>query len=293
MGLSRAFPRAISVLVLVSMLLMMATPVALADDDVPLPVPVVGPRLKPPPIPHTDVLLPATIYNMQPKPIQLSEASEVYKAQPYYEPGAGVMKTVTPYSKGITLYPVADACNNFNGAKWAVPPSDIWTDWYGGWAPFAVDDGYRKAKNTTFSMERVIGPGANYGKGYSAKIASNQPYAGGFGSPLIKVPAGATVTVTVKYLVWDYVQAADPKDKIMDWASMGVKPDAFGHEAVYVNGYVRGEWAVMENTVTAGHSGEIMVLLQGESVGAVNSNIYFDDVQIAVDGEYLADCVYE
>jgi hypothetical protein len=101
------------------------------------------------------------------------------------------------------------------------------------------------------------------------------------------------VTVTVKYLIWDYVQAADPANKIMDWASLGVKPDAESHGAVYVNGYVRGEWAVMETSLVAGPSGYIMVLLQGESAGAVNSNIYFDDVQIKVDDQYLGKCLYE
>lgn len=291
---SRAFARLLTVVAIVGVLVISFAPAAFAADDVvSRPVPVVGPRLKPPAIPHSSVLAPALIYNHQPKPVQIGEAAAVYKAQPYYQPGAGVMRTVTPISVGITLKPTANVCNDFNGKTWAAPPSDIWTDWYGGWAPFAVDDGFRQAKNTTFSLERVIGPGANYGKGYSVKIGSNQPYAGGFGSPIIKVAPGATVNVTVKYLIWDYVQAADPKDRIMDWASMGVKPDAAGEAATYVNGYVRGEWAVMTNSVVAGASGEIMVLLQGESVGAVNSNIYFDDVQIEVNGEYLSACVFE
>ena len=41
---------------------------------------------------------------------------------------------------------------------------------------------------------------------------------------------------------WDY-----------DWASLGVKPGA-GDTAVYVNGYVRGEWAEMTNTIELGRS---------------------------------------
>lgn len=288
----------IAALLIASILLVAVAPLAYAQDVVARPVPVIGPRLKPPAIPHTDVIKPSVIYNLQPKPVQLAEAKTVYAAQPYYEVGAGVIKTVTPWSKGITLYPTPTACVNFNSKEWSALYSapvvtDMWTDWYGGWAPFAVNDGYRQAKNTTFSMERTIGPGTLKDGGYSAKIASTEPYAGGFGSPMITVPAGAKVTVTVKYLVWDYVQAADPKDKIMDWASMGVKPDAASEPAVYVNGFVRGEWAVMTNSVVAGPSGQIMVMLQGESLGGVNSNIYFDDVQIEVDGAYLGSCVYE
>lgn len=294
MTASRVLVRMLTVVAIVSMLFVSLAPVAFADDGaVARPIPVVGPRLKPPAIPHTSVLTPALIYNYQPKPVQISEAAAVYTAQPYYQKGAGVLATTTSLANGITLYTAKNVCNDFNGASWGAPPSDVWTNWYGGWAPFAVDDGYRQAKNTTFSMERVVGPGKNYGKGYSVKIASNQPYAGGFGSPMIKVEPGATVNVTVKYLIWDYVQAVDPKGKIMDWASMGLKPDAAGDAATYVNGYVRGEWAVLTHSVVAGHSGYIMVLLQGESVGAVNSNIYFDDVQIEVNGEYLTACVVE
>lgn len=292
------FFRFISALLIASMLFIAVSPVAFAADVVARPIPVVGPRLTPPAIPHTSVLNPAVIYNTQPKPVQLAEATQVYNQQPYYETGAGVMKTVTPWSKGITLYPTPTACNNFNSKDWAAKDNtpvktDMWTDWYAGWAPFAVDDGFRQAKNTTFSMERAVGPGTLKDGGYSAKIASNQPYAGGFGSPLISVPVGSNVTVTVKYLVWDYVQAKDAGTKIMDWASMGVKPDAVSDEAVYVNGFVRGEWAVMTNSFVAGPSGKIMVMLQGESAGAVNSNIFFDDVQIEVDGSYLGSCIYE
>lgn len=288
----------VSALLIASFLLIAVAPMAFAEDATSRPIPITGPRLTPPAIPHTSVILPATIYNRQPKPVQLAEATTTYDAQPYYEPGAGVMKTVTPWSKGITLYPTATACNNFNSKDWAAkdnnpPKADVWSDWYGGWGPFAVNDGFFQAKNTTFSMERTIGPGTLKDGGYAIKIASTEPYAGGFASPMIKVPAGANVTVTVKYLIWDYVQADKAGSKIMDWASMGVKADAASADAVYVNGYVRGEWAVMESSVVAGPSGHIMVMLQGESEGNVNSNIYFDDVQIKVDDAYLGACIYE
>jgi hypothetical protein len=49
----------------------------------------------------------------------------------------------------------------------------------------------------------------------------------------------------------------------------------------------------MTVTGTAGESGEIMILLQGQSTGSVNANVYFDDVQIKVGDGYLKDCVYE
>ena len=83
---------------------------------------------------------------------------------------------------------------------------------------------------------------------------------------------------------WDY-----------DWASMGVKPGAASDMAVYVNGYVRGEWAEMTNTIDLGDAQDVMVLLQAHSPGAFNSNIYFDNVEIAFidaqgNGKYLKDC---
>jgi hypothetical protein len=284
------------VLLLVSLLLIPAQ-AALADGHLP-PLPVIGPRLSPPAIPHSSVLNPALVYNA-PKPPQVAEANQVYNEQPYYQPGAGVLSTVTEYANGISLYPVDNVCNSFDvGGNWAASAdqkkSDIWTDWYAGWAPFAIDHGLYQAKNTVFSVERTIGPGVKSGSGhYSAKIASNQPFAGGFGSPKIKAAPGSDVTVTVKYLLWDYVQAEDSAGHILDWASLGFKPDAAIPGATYVNGYIHGQWAEMTVTGTAGPSGEVMVLLQGQSTGSVNANVYFDDVQIKIGDEYLQDCLYE
>ena len=80
-----------------------------------------------------------------------------------------------------------------------------------------------------------------------------------------------------------------------DWASLGVKAGAASDTATYVNGYIRGEWAEMTNTIDLGDAQDIMVLIQGQSPGALNSNIYFDDIAIAFidaagNGKYLKDC---
>lgn len=283
--------RFLSILMLVTLLLMPAT-VAVADGHLP-PIPQIGPRLNPPAIPHTDVLNTDTIYNnlLNPPPVESREADAADGGRSQEKPGRGIRQTVTSHSVGLTLFPSGNVCNDFNNEPhWAVPPSDIYTDWYAGWGPFAVDEGLYQAKNTVFAMERVVGPGKNYGDNqFSAKISSNQPYAGGFGSPMITVTPGAEVTVRVKYLIWDH----DHRGLDYDWASLGVKPDATGTEAIYVNGYVRGKWAEMNHTITAGTTGKIMVLLQGSSPMATNSNIYFDDVQITVDGKFLRNCRYE
>lgn len=197
---------------------------------------------------------------------------------------------------GAQVYTLVDhACVDFNaGDEWAsrrvAQPSDIWTDWFAGWAPFAVDEGYYQAQNVTFSLERVVGPGSNYGPNeHSAKIASSQPYAAGLGSPLLHVRPGATVIVSANYLIFDH--DSDGGDD--DWASLGIKPDAWADGASYVNGLTRGRWDLMTHSVVAGRSGQIMVLLQAHSPAALNSNIYFDNVRIWVDGLALEDCRYE
>jgi hypothetical protein len=278
----------------------------------PPPVAITGPRLAPPAIPHSSVLDPYVIYNnlLVPPglPTESVEANAADGGRTQEKPGRGIRQTSTGVGFGLLLYSSPNVCNNFNPqGEWAAynVKSDIWTDWYAGWAPFAINNGLYQAKNLTFSMERSVGPGNKWGDNeHSAKIASNQPYAGGFGSPIIPVPAGyewGKVMVTVNYLIWDhdtYGKEGGPDGLDYDWASMGVKPGAAGPMAVYVNGYVRGEWATLTNTIDLGGAKDIMVLLQGQSPGAFNSNIYFDNVSIAfIDengtGKYLADCRYD
>ncbi len=283
---------------------------------VPPPVAIKGPRLSPPVISHSSVIDPYTVYNnlLVPPglPAQSIEANAADNGRRQEKPGRGIRQTATGVGFGLLLYDSPNVCNDFNPfGSWAASDggTDIWTDWFAGWAPFAVDNGYYQAKNVQFSMERSVGPGNKYndnkskdGKEEAAvKIGSNQPYAGGFGSPIIPVPAGfegGKVMVSVKYLIWDHdtygtFGSADGLD--YDWASMGIKPGAAGDQAVYVNGYVRGEWAELTHTIDLGHASDIMVLLQGHSPGSFNSNIYFDDVKIAFidaqgNGKYLRDC---
>jgi len=285
----------------------------------PPPVPIKGPRLSPPVYGKGGVLDPYVIYNnlLVPPglPVQSIEANVADGGRTQEKPGRGIRQTATGTGFGLLLYDSPNVCNDFNPhASWAAQQaiSDVWTDWYAGWAPYAIDNGLYQAKNVSFSMERSVGPGNRYndliskdGKTEaSAKIASSQPYAAGFGSPRIPVPdgfQGGKVMVSVKYLIWDhdqYGKQGGPDGLDYDWASMGVKAGADGPMAVYVNGYVRGEWAELTNTVDLDDAKDVMVLLQGHSPGALNSNIYFDDVKIAFidasgNGKYLKDCTLE
>jgi hypothetical protein len=304
---------------------LMLVPAAVASADShgggtgpadPPPIAIKGPRLSPPAIPHSSVLDPYVIYNnlLVPPglPVQSLEADAADGGRAQEKPGRGIRQTATEHGFGILLYDKPNVCNDFNTDKqWpsVAGKTDIWTDWFAGWAPFAIDNGYYQAKNVTFSRERVVGPGNQYTHAeksdkdqHSAKIASNQPYAAGFGSPIIPVPEGyegGSVLVAVNYLIWDHDTGGGMGDGWdYDWASMGVKAGAAGDMAVYVNGYVRGEWAEMVNVVELGHAEDVMVLLQGHSPGAFNSNIYFDNVRIAFvdaqgNGKYLKDCTLE
>jgi len=291
-------------LVMVAVLMFPSVAMAQTGPSVPPPIAIKGPRLKPPAIGKGGVLLPGDTVNVVPAPSLEANAADGGRTQEKY--GRGVRQTITGIGAGITLYDSPNVCNDFNPIKgWAAynAVSDVWTDWYMGWAPFAIDNGYYQAKNTTFSMERVVGPGNRYKKDAEAsvKIASNQPYAGGFGSPIIPVPAGyegGKVMVSVKYLIWDHDthgKPGGPDGDDYDWASLGVKAGAASDSATYVNGYIRGEWAELTNTIDLGHAKDVMVLIQGQSPGALNSNIYFDDVQIAFidasgSGKWLKDC---
>ncbi len=265
---------------------MVLAPIARADA--PLPTPIVGPRLSPPAIPHPVLIDPAIIADhLESPPAAALEAAAFNDGRGQEAPGRGIHHVETETGSGLTLFIEDNVCNDFNRRpQWSAPRlADIATNWYGGWAPFAVDNHVYRSANVVFAQERVVGPGRYYaGNQHSAKIASSQPYAAGFGSPLFNARPGATVTVSVKYLIFDH------GGKPLDWASLGIKPDATGDVAEYVNGYVRGRWAEMTHTVTAGPTGQFMVLLQAHSPAALNSNIYFDDVKIQINNRYINRC---
>jgi len=304
--------RVIIALIMAAVMMMPAAVVSASTGPAtPPPIPLAGPRVNPRAIPHTSVIQNSAALGAG-IPAQSLEADVADAGKLQEAPGRGIKQTSTGLGAGLTLYDSPNVCNTFDRFNsYAVPngKSDLWTDWYAGWAPFAIDNGYYQAKNVTFTMERVVGPGNSYNDTKSAdnreensvKIASNQPYAAGFGSPIIPVPSGydgGKAMVSVKYLIWDHDQGGKfggPDGQDYDWASMGIKPGAAGDHAEYVNGYVRGQWSELTHTVDLNGANDIMVLIQAHSPGALNSNIYFDDVKIAFinadgEGKYLMDC---
>ena len=56
-------------------------------------------------------------------------------------------------------------------------------------------------------------------------------------------------------------------------------------DATWVNGPWHGQWLPLEQTVVAGKQGRIMIFLQVISPMPENTNAYFDNVQVWVDGQ--------
>jgi hypothetical protein len=241
--------------------------------------PVVAPRNNPSPIPHTTLVDPGAA-DLRPQNVAAATAA----AQQGTAGKPGVLQTQSDVSYGLTLFSPADTvCNNFNPLnQWG---TETWTNYFAGWGIFAADDGFYQAKNVTFDREEVVGPGANFGRSQAAmKIASNQPYDAGVMSPAIDVKPGDRVRVRVFYLIYNH----DTQGRNWDYASMGIIPK-LGERASYVLGYQRGEWAVLEQEVQA-QGDQIVVMLQGHSPAAINSNIYFDNVSIWINDRALGNC---
>jgi len=288
---------------------LLAPMAALAGPVSPPPIAFTGPRILPIPMPTSDLLVNA------PLTANALEADAWDGGRRQESEGRGIRQTLTGLGAGLTLYDTPYVCANFNAnIGWSATDGNpsIYTDWYSGWGPFALEEGEYHTGNVVFSRERVVGPGNRFNddndtdgrEENSIKIAGHRPYAAGLGSPRIAVPAGfegGKALVSVKYLIWDHDQGAkvgfgDGID--YDWASLGIKPGADGDVALYANGYVRGEWAELTNMVELGDAPDIMVLVQAQSPAFLNSNIYFDDIKIAFISptgtvRYLQDCSAE
>lgn len=241
--------------------------------------PVLAPRRDPAPIPHTDLVDPGAA-DLRPHNLAAAQAA----AQQGATGKPGVLQTVTEVASGLTLFePEERICNDFNSRT--VWEGETWTNYFDGWGAYAADDGFYQAKNVTFDRELVVGPGANYARNESSmKIASNQPYEAGVMSPPIEVEPGDRVRVRVFYLIYNH----DTTGRNWDYVSMGIIPK-LGERASYVYGYHRGEWAVLEQEIEA-QGDQVVVMLQGHSPAAINSNVYFDNVSIWINDSVVRNC---
>lgn len=261
------------------------------------PLPPVAPHVKPAAGSTAAVVNNHQIYNellVSNLPMAAHDADIADDGQKQESPGRGIRHADTGLSSGETLYAQPNTCLDFNHFSQWSDQSTISADHYAGWGVYAVNDGWLyQGDKVVVTLERVTGPGNKYGANQHAiKFASTQPYAAGLGSPIIKAPPGSILSVSIKYLIFDH----DTQGQDYDWVSLGLKPDAenlASDAATFVNGYVRGAWTELVHSVAVGESGKIMILLQAQSPAALNSNIYFDDIQIAINRQYLTDCLYE
>lgn len=261
------------------------------------PQPPIGPHLNPPEGPNATVANNHQIYNdllvpNLPTPARNADIED--DGQKQEVPGRGVRQIDTGLSSGQNLYTELNTCLDFNQFKQWSAQSMLPGDHYAGWGVYAVNDGWLyRSENVVVTLERVVGPGSKYGVDqYAIKFAGNQPYAVGLGSPIIAAPPDSIVSVSIKYMIFDH----DTQGQDYDWVSLGLKPNAedTGPEsATFVNGYRRGVWTELVHSLVVGTSGKIMILIQAQSPAALNSNIYFDDVQVAVNGQYLSSCIFE
>jgi hypothetical protein len=243
------------------------------------------------------VLDPMAVYNNLLTPAKLpSSAQAAAVAGTGRVAGTAIAAEVTNLANGATLsypnVPKPIACLNFNNEQeWAsqvvrngVRQGSPWNDHYSGWGASAEDDGgYYRSQSVTFSKDATVGNVT------SMKVASGQPYAARIASPLIPVQNGDEVSVTVRYLLANILSESPAND----WVSLGIKRDAAkANNVVYVNGYTRGKWAELSQTVAA-EGDHIMVLLQAQSPAAIDSNVYFDDVEIFIGGKPVLNCGYE
>jgi hypothetical protein len=248
----------------------------------------VGNAVPKPGLPQPSPIDPTLLYNSI-----LSSGQTTVTAEPVAAADWSISPAVTNLANGARLsYPNAPrpaSCLTFDDLDyWASHvyadgrmQGSAWNDHYAGWNAFAVDDGgFYRAENATTSYD------PNVGNRISAKVSSSQPFAAGFRSPWFTAQKDSTLTVRVRYLLEKPPDGA----KSFDWAALGIKAGPQS-PARYVNGYVHGRWAELENLIDI-QAGQFMVLLQAHNPAVVASAAYFDDVEILIDGIPLLECAY-
>lgn len=219
--------------------------------------------------------------HMLPEPAMMAHAEEVARGDDHSTiVGHGPAKTGdnarNPWAYGNQLLddanpgPFFETFDNFYGYTWRFIPHL--------WGAYA----YRGADSVTFDREQVVKDQSPYDGSYSMKIAASVPFEAGI-SREIHVPPGSEVKVRVMYLLYDHGGVHGDEVWTYDWAALGVKCDDY--DAEWVNGPWHGQWLPLEHTVMAGPEGRIMIFLQVISPLPENTNAYFDNVQVWVNGQ--------
>jgi hypothetical protein len=269
---------------LVLVIFALLVPAAVAAQTPPQPTPIPTAGLKPGPVPNTKIVSGVVAYNSTVTAEEQEGAAYTLSlAKPPTKPAP------EPISNAGGLFANKNACLNFNDSKLWV--GNTWSRQYAGWGMQGLTaEPLYFAQNLTFDDETAI---ANV---RSLKIDGDKPFRGLIVSPTFKVPANAEVVVAVSY----YVRLGANQHKRDDesvWASINVKPVA--GTAVQddgpTNGYQKdGAWHRLESRLTMGpKDGAVNMVLMGNNTFTHSSvAVYFDNVEIWVNGAPLKTCLF-
>jgi hypothetical protein len=278
--LGRLHVRGLLVLVLVALLV----PATVQAKDPPQPTPIPPAGLNPGPVPNTRLVSPRRAFSA---PLTAEEQEGAAVTQSLTQTPTGPVPE--PISSAGGLFADSAACLTFDDPQlWA---GRTWSRQYAGWGMQGLTERpLYYAQNLTFDDETAIASVR------SLKIAGDKPFRGLVVSPTFKVPAGAEVVVRASY----YIRLSAnqyPRDDESIWAALNV--NAVEGSAVEdngpTNGYLRNDaWHRFESRLTMGpDDGAINVVLLGNNVFTNASvAVYFDNVEIWVNGKPLAQCLY-
>lgn len=271
-------------ILLVLVLFSLFVPAAVQAKDPPQPTPIPPAGLNPGPVPNTRLVSPRRAFNA---PLTAEEQEGAAVTQSLTQAPTGPVPE--PISNAGGLFADSNACLSFDDAQsWA---GRTWSRQYAGWGMQGLTERpLYYAQNLTFDDETAIASVR------SLKIAGDKPFRGLVVSPTFKVPAGAEVVVRASY----YIRLGAnqyPRDDESVWAAINV--NAVEGTAVEdygpTNGFLRNDtWHRFESRLTMGPAdGAINVVLLGSSVFTNASvAVYFDNVEIWVNGKPLAQCLY-
>ncbi len=278
--LRRLQVRVLLVLVLVAVLV----PLTVQAKDPPQPTPIPSTGLQPGPIPNTRLVSPRRAFYA---PLTAEE-----------QEGAAVTNSLTqaptgpvpePIGNAGALFADRDACLTFDEPQLWVGHS--WSRQYAGWGMQGLTERpLYFAQNLTFDEETAVASVR------SLKIGGDKPFRGLIVSPTFKVPAGAEVVVRASYYIRLGANQYSRDDESV-WAAINV--NAVEGTAVEdygpTNGYLKnGAWHRFESRLTMGpQGGAINVVLLGNNVFTNASvAVYFDNVEIWINGEPMTQCLY-
>lgn len=198
----------------------------------------------------------------------------------------GSIETVS--SLGQNLLPNPNACFTFDSAvDWK---GSRWTFRYAGWG-LQVDVSPAlnyQLKHLTYERQDGVGDG------FSLKMGMDKPAHGLIVSPEFKAKAGDKITVVTSYYI-SVNAGKNVSQANRQWVALNVKP-ARSTRADYTTlptpGRHQNSWWKLSDDLTMQSDGIFQVVLQGQNDSVLDTQVYFDNVEIWINGEPMAKCLY-